>query len=434
VFALSFATVFTCSLISKWNHDRHIPLPLFVSGEVTMDIGVGVKRTGPCAGLTVLDLSTMISGPMAGQILGDLGADVIKLEAVEGDTLRAVRPHHKGLGAYFSQYNRSKQSIAVDLKSDEGRQLARDLARKADILIENFRPGVSERLGLGYEDVSNGNPALIYLSIKGFGEDGPYRDQPAYDMVIQALVGFMPFQGEAGNPEPIRNAVVDKVAAMSGAMSVLAALVERGCNGGRGQKVIVKMLDAWAAFVSQEVMKNHTFSDPGVEPHGNRNPYRVFDTSDGKVMGFILQDNQFRGICAALSRVELLVDPRFATPGDRLANVEAMYDELGSSISELTTEEFLARTRKNEVPMARVNSFEQFLDDPQARHNRIVQTLVDPELGDISTLNFYATFGRTPVELNVRAPKLGEHTDEILRLAGRTADEINSLKQSKAVR
>jgi crotonobetainyl-CoA:carnitine CoA-transferase CaiB-like acyl-CoA transferase len=289
-------------------------------------------------------------------------------------------------------------------------------------------------LGLGYEDVSNGNPALIYLSVKGFGEDGPYRDHPAYDMVIQALVGFMPVQGVTGNPEPIRNAVVDKVAAMSGAMSVLAALVERGCNGGKGQKVIVKMLDAWAAFVSQEVMKNHTFSDPGVEPHPNRNPYRVFDTRDGKVMGFILQDNQFRGICATLSREDLLVDPRFATPGDRLANVEAMYDELGTSIGELTTEEFLVRTREHEVPMARVNTFEQFLEDPQARHNRIVQTLVDPEFGDVCTLNFYAAFGRTPVGLNVRAPKLGEHTDEILRSAGRTTDEINSLKQSKAVR
>lgn len=399
-----------------------------------MDIDAGAKRAGPCAGLTVLDLSTMVSGPMAGQILGDLGADVIKLEAIEGDTMRAVRPHHKGLGAYFSQYNRSKRSIAVDLKSNEGRQLAGVLARKVDILVENFRPGVSERLGLGYEDVSKENPAVIYLSVKGFGEDGPYRDQPAYDMVIQALVGFMPIQGGAGNPEPIRNAIVDKVAAMSGAMSVLAALVERGRNGGRGQKVIVKMLDAWAAFVSQEVMKNHTFRDPSVEPHPNRNPYRVFDTRDGKVMGFILQDNQFRGICAALSRANLLVDPRFATPSDRLANIEALYDELGASIADLTTEEFLARTWENEVPMARVNTFEQFVEDPQARHNRIVQTLVDPEFGEVCTLNFYAAFGRTPVELDVRAPKLGEHTDEILRSMGRTIDEIKNLKQTKAVR
>src|SRR5712675_2334674 len=186
-----------------------------------------IERAGPCVGLMVLDLSTMVSGPMGGQIFGDLGADVIKLEAIGGDTMREVFPHHKGLGAFFSQYNRSKRSIAVDLKTEEGREIARELALRADVLIENFRPGVAERLGLGYEELKAQNRSLVYLSVKGFGEDGPDKDQPAYDMVIQGLTGFMAVQGAGGLPMPIRNSVADKVAAISGVMSALAALWAR---------------------------------------------------------------------------------------------------------------------------------------------------------------------------------------------------------------
>src|SRR5882757_1161530 len=252
-----------------------------------------MERKGPCTGLTVLDLSTMVSGPMAGQIFSDLGADVIKLEAVGGDVMRAILPHHNGLGAYFSQYNRNKRSIVVDLKSEEGRRLARRLALRSDLLIENFRPGVAGRLGLSFDELKKEHPGLVYLSIKGFGEDGPYRDQPAYDQVIQGLVGFMAIQGAAGNPEPIRNALADKVTAMSGAMSALAALWARERNGGKGQKVVVKMLDAWASFVSQEEMKNHTFLDSPNPPPPLRQIYRVFNTLDGKVIGLIIQDDQF---------------------------------------------------------------------------------------------------------------------------------------------
>src|SRR5882762_2904936 len=164
-----------------------------------------IERAGPCVGLTVLDLSTMVSGPMGGQIFGDLGAEVIKLEAIGGDTMREVFPHHNGLGAYFSQYNRSKRSIAVDLKTEGGRKIARELALKADVLIENFRPGVAERLGLGYEELTALNPSLVYLAVKGFGEDGPYRDQPAYDSFIEVLMVFIAIQFSGMPLTSIRN-------------------------------------------------------------------------------------------------------------------------------------------------------------------------------------------------------------------------------------
>jgi crotonobetainyl-CoA:carnitine CoA-transferase CaiB-like acyl-CoA transferase len=393
-----------------------------------------IDAAGPCVGLTVLDLSTMVSGPMGGQMFGDLGADVIKVEAIGGDTMRAVFPHHKGLGAYFFQYNRGKRSIALDLKSEEGRAVAIELALKADVLIENFRPGVTERLGLGYETLREKNPGLVYLSIKGFGEDGPYRDQPAYDQVIQGLVGFMPLQGVGGPPLPIRNSVADKVTAMSGAMSALAALWARERNGGKGQKVIVKMLDAWAAFVSQEEMKNHTFLNSDVPRPPLRDIYRVFETRDGHVIGLIIQDNQFRGVCQALSRSDLLADPRFTKPGDRLENISLLHDELTPSIVALTTAEFLAGTRKHEVPMAPVNTLEQLLEDPQARHNGTFQEFEDPEFGLMRGLTFFASFGDTPLNLKRRAPTLGEQTDAILREIGRSDQEVRSLREAKIVR
>ncbi|MBR1252319.1 CoA transferase [Bradyrhizobium sp. AUGA SZCCT0240] len=391
------------------------------------------KRGGPCAGLTVLDLSTMVSGPMASQIFSDLGADVIKVEGVGGDTMRAVFPLHKGLGAYFSQYNRNKRSIVVDLKSEEGRQLAKQLALRSDLIIENFRPGVADRLGLAYDDLKKENIGLVYLSIKGFGEDGPYRDQPAYDQVIQGLVGFMAIQGAGGNPEPIRNAVADKVSAMSAAMSALAALWEREKNGGKGQKVVVKMIDAWAAFIAQEQMKNHTFLDSGEAPPPLRQIYRVFDTLDGKVIGLIIQDDQFRGICAALDLPDLLKDSRFAKPSDRLKNVGELNDELGPKIARMTSAAFLDATSKHQVPMAPVNTLEQFFEDPQAKHNRTFPVLDDAEFGRIRTIGFCAEFGETPVRLDARAPKLGEHTDEILRGAGVADDEIRRLREAGVV-
>jgi crotonobetainyl-CoA:carnitine CoA-transferase CaiB-like acyl-CoA transferase len=393
-----------------------------------------IVPAGPCVGLTVLDLSTMVSGPMSGQMFGDLGADVIKVEAIGGDTMRAVFPHYKGLGAFFSQYNRNKRSIALDLKSEEGRAVAIELALKADLLIENFRPGVTERLGLGYETLRERNPGLVYVSIKGFGEDGPYKDQPAYDQVIQGLVGFMPLQGVGGPPLPIRNSLADKVTAMAGAMSALAALWARERNGGKGQKVVVKMLDAWAAFVSQEEMKNHTFLGSDVPRPPLRDVYRVFETRDGHVIGLIIQDNQFRGVCQALNRPDLLADPRFTKPGDRLENISLLHDELTPSIAAMTTAEFLSGTRKHEVPMAPVNTLEQFFEDPQARHNETFQDFEDPEFGLMRGLNFFASFGDTPLNLKRRAPKLGEQTDAILQEMGRSEQEVRSLREAKIVR
>ncbi|MBR0898895.1 CoA transferase [Bradyrhizobium tropiciagri] len=391
-------------------------------------------RVGPCAGLRVLDLSTMVSGPMAGQIFADLGADVVKLEAIEGDTVRQVFPHHEGMGAYFTHFNRNKRSIAVDLKLEEGKAIARRLALKADVLIENFRPGVPQRLGLGYEDLRSENPGLVYIAIKGFGEDGPYKNQPAYDQVIQALTGFMVIQGKGGEPLPVRNPVVDKIAAMSAAVSGLAALWSRDRNQRNGQKIVVKMLDAWAAFISQEEMKNHTFLSATVPPPPLRDLYRVFKTRDGHVMGFIVQDSQFRGICATVGRNDLLEDPRFAKPGDRMKNVSLLHDELTDSIAAMTTHDFLESVRRLEVPMGNVNTLEELFEDPQAIHNETFLRFSDPTFGDMRCLNFFATFDGTSLNLRARGPMLGEHTDEILGELGHSEADVSKLREDAVIR
>ena len=389
---------------------------------------------GPCAGLKVLDLSSMVSGPMCGQILGDLGADVIKLEPVEGDALRQAAPHHKGLSAYFCLYNRNKRSIAVDLKSEEGRALAKSLGSRCDVVIENFRPGVAARLGMDYEALRASNPGLVYVSIKGFGEDGPDKDLPAYDPVIQALAGFMVIQGGDGPPQAIANSVADKVAATSAANAALAALLSRERSGGKGQKVVVSMIDAWASFISQDELRSHFFleSDAPVPPRSGA--HRVFRAKDGYVMALVIQDSQFEGATRVVNRPQLLADERFAKLRARLLHTKALNDELAKSMETMTVAELTAAARLHDVPLAKVHTLPEFLEHPQARHNNTFPVSTDPEFGAMRGLTFSARFGGTPLDLDRRAPKLGEHTADVLGEAGFTAADIDRLRAGGAIR
>ncbi|MBR1297401.1 CaiB/BaiF CoA-transferase family protein [Bradyrhizobium sp. AUGA SZCCT0042] len=391
------------------------------------------ERRGPCSGYRVLDLSTMVSGPMGGQILADLGAEVIKVEALDGDALRGVSIPYRGMGSYFHHFNRSKRSIAIDLKSAEGSELVRRMSVECDALIENFRPGVAERLGLGYDDLKTVNPRLVYASVNGFGDDGPYKDRPAYDHVIQALTGFMPRQGTGEIPVAVKSPVVDKIAAMSSAMSILAALLSRGTDG-EGQKVNVKMLDAWAAFILHEQLVNETYLAADAPKTPSADIYRAFATKDGHVLGLIFQDAQFRGMCKALGLIDLSSDPRFASPGVRIMNIGALNEQLAPHIAGMTTAEFLAAMEENGVPFAAVNDLQGFLADPQAKFNGSTFEFEDAKLGRMRGLNFFAIFQGTPLDLRHRAPMLGEHTDEILRQFKYSPSEVDRLRAAKVVR
>ena len=393
---------------------------------------------GPCAGIRVLEFCTMVSGPMCGQILGDFGADVLKLEGLAADPMRGVEPRFRGFSALFSQFNRNKRSVVVDVKSEAGRDVIQTIASSVDVFIENCRPGVAERLGLGYERLKTTNPGLVYVSVNGFGDDGPYREYPAYDPMIQGLTGFMPVQGDATEPAPVRSLVVDKVAAMSAALASLAAVYARGGNGGAGQRVEVKMLDAFAAFILPERMINHTFESPDATGLPVVDTSRVtcaIATSDGHVTGLIFQEGQFQNACTALGREDIRHDPRFATPSGRISHIAELSDAVGESIGRMTTQQFLALAREHDIPFAPVNDIEAFFADPQVKHNGTYFAMPDPEFGPLRGLNAFASFASAPPSAwhRHRAPKYGEHTRDVLRESGYDAAAIERLRDERVV-
>ncbi len=390
---------------------------------------------GPLAGIRVIDFSTVISGPICSQALGDLGADVVKVEPPGGDPARySGAPFREpGFSAFLAQFNRNKRSIALDLKREAARSLARRLAERADVLLENFRPGVTERLGVGWAQLRKTNPRLVYCSICGFGSDGPDADRPAYDHVIQAITGLMPTQGGDGAPRLIQGGVADKATGMTALSAILAALFARE-RGGSGQRVEIPMLDAYAAFALPEAMMAGTFPPLASDAPSIGDVFRTFATRDGHVVGLTIQDAQFRGLCEALDREDLAEDPRFSKMGPRFQNYRELCDLLALEIAKHGTDAFAARCRKNGVPFARVNDIDDFLADRQVANNQTLMEVDDPRFGATRYLRHPVRYEATPAGLRHHAPRLGEHTSEILGEAGYSTAEIESLRSDGVIR
>lgn len=388
--------------------------------------------SGPCTGLRVIEFATMVSGPYCGQMLADLGAEVIKLEPIEGDGLRAVRPEYKGLGTLFVHYNRGKKSICIDLKSTQGAEVVRELVRTADVVLENFRPGVMDRLGMGYEAFSAINPKLVYVSISGFGASGPYADRAAYDQVIQGLTGYMWAQGENQSPQPVRNPVVDKISAVTAFHGTLAALLHRE-RGGSGQHVSVSLMDAYASFIMPGLVNNETFPDAGLEHYAMRPVFHPVKTEDGYVMGHVQTNSQFVGCARAFGREDIIEDPRFANPRERLKHIGEMWGEMAIGGATRTTEQILAIALAHSVPLGPVQTVQQFLADPQARHNQTFVEFQDPEYGAMRQMNFPVRLEGSPANVQARAPRQGEHTDAILASLSMPPEQVARLKEAQAV-
>ena len=392
---------------------------------------------GPCAGLRVLDLTTMLSGPLCTQVLGDLGADVIKLESPAGDSARySGAPFREpGFSGFLAQLNRNKRSIVVDLKTSEGRELILKIIPQVDVLVENFRPGVLERLELDYATLADINPALVYVAVNGFGVDGPYAGLPAYDQVLQGLTGLMPAQGGDGPPALVQGAVADKSTALTALAGVLAALLARERDPEkRGQRVEISMIDAFSAFSLPEAMMDRAFPPLRNEFSSGADFFRTWKTADGYVVGLLIQDDQFAGLCRVIDRPDLAADPRFGPMVKRFENWLQLVPLLDAEIEKISSAEFLDRARTEGAPFAPVNDLDAFLEDPQVQHRQSIIEMEDPRFGPVRYLSPPIRFERTPASIDRHAPRLGEHTDEVLGELGLSPAAIEQLRAAQAIR
>ena len=392
------------------------------------------ESNGPCAGFRVLEFGTMVSGPLAGQYLGDLGADVIKVESLMGDTARWTGPPERdGINGFFSQFNRNKRAISVDMKTEQGIEIVRKLALSADVIICNYRPGVAERLGFGYCSLSKDNPGLIFVSVTGFGPDGPYAEQPVYDLVVQGMSGTMPAQGKPGPPQMIRSVIADKNAAITAASAALAALLARERNGGQGQHVHVPMINAYAQLTLPDLMTMDAFRPKQKVDPIIPNIFHVWSCVDGYLVGMPIEDKQYTNLCKALGRDDLAKDERFSSLRARLSNTDTMIELIDAEFGKWPWREALAKLHENDVPFAPVYNLDDFMEDPQVKHNRTVFDAEDPRGGTTRFISHPAVYENTPASLRRHPPRYGEHTDEILAEAGYTGEEIAALRTVNAV-
>lgn len=372
---------------------------------------------GPLAGVKVLDLARVLAGPLCAAMLGDLGASVTKVELPgRGDDSRDFTPHVGGESSYFMLLNRGKRSITIDLKSPEGHALLIRLIEQADVLVENFRPGVTTRLGIDYESVRSINPKLVYVSISGFGQTGPLAHRAAYDHIVQAMGGIMSVTGwPDGAPTRIGDAVGDVVAGIYGSWGALAALLQRGVTGA-GQHVDVAMLDS--IFSLQMVSLSQLLGGAGVPGRiGNSHPISApmdaYAAADGHVVIAVANDPLFARLATALDRSDLVADPRYATDPSRLSNQAALRAEIEDWTKSRSVDEIVTSLETAGVPAAPIWDIGQLAASEHAAHRRLVRTVEHPTAGAVQVVPQPVRFSANP-EPALIAPALGQHTDEIL--------------------
>jgi formyl-CoA transferase/CoA:oxalate CoA-transferase len=392
---------------------------------------------GALDGIRVLDVSRVMTGPYCSMMLADLGAEVLKVERPgTGDDTRAWGPPFvEGESAYFLSINRGKKSVAVDLRSPEGIEIVRRLAARADVFLENFSPGTAEGLGLGYDAVAGVNPRIVYCSISGFGQDGPYRERPAYDLVLQGMGGLQGITGEPGAP-PVRIgvAVADIAGGMFAATAILAALFRRERTG-RGERIDVSLLEsqlAWLTYMAGIYFATGREPERAGSKHPTIVPYGAFATADGHVNVAVGNDRLFARLCEALGRRELAADPRFATNPARVRNRADLEQILDAAFRDRSTREWVALLGRHGVPAGPVYAIREIVDDPQVRARGSVVSLDHPRAGPLRQFGPpYRMEGA--VAPRIPPPTLGAHTDEVLRSAGYSDVEISELRRARVV-
>ncbi|HEX8229012.1 MAG TPA: CoA transferase [Chloroflexia bacterium] len=380
------------------------------------------RNTQPLADIRVLDMSRVLAGPYCTMMMGDLGADVIKVESPEGDdTRRWGPPYQGGESAYYLSCNRNKRSIVLDLDTEEGRDVARQLASRSQVLVENFRQGTMEKWGLGYEQLSRDNPGLVYCSISGYGRTGPLSHLPGYDFVMQGAGGVMSFTGEAdGPPQKVGVAIVDLTAGMFALSAILAALRVRDLTG-LGQHIDISLLDshlAWLANVGSNYLVSGEVPPRYGNAHPNIVPYQAFATSDGWLIVAVGNDRQWGRLCDALSRPHLSNDPRFATNSGRVENRPVLVPMLEEIFAQRSTAEWLSLLEAAYVPAGPVNDVAQALSHPQVAAREMVHEVAHPGIGAVKMVASPLKLSSTPPTIRRHPPLLGEHTVEVLEELG----------------
>ncbi|MEK7450261.1 MAG: CoA transferase [Planctomycetota bacterium] len=390
-------------------------------------------------GVRILDLSRMLSGDFGSILLGDSGAEIIKIEDPDGgDPLRQMPPHFlKGESAYFLSINRNKKSITLDLTKEKGRAIFYELVKKSDVVFDNFRPGILEKLGADYETIKKHNPKIISCSISSYGATGPYKDLPGFDLVIQALSGAMSFTGEPGR-EPVRMGIPmgDLAGSLYAVYAISTALYAREKTG-QGQRIDLSLLDCLVSlltYVAQYYFIGNEISQPIGSGHMSVVPYRVYQTKDGHLTVAVFVEKFWGKLCESIGLAECADDPKYCSTAMRLKNRDEVNELLGKKFRTETTDHWIKKLSADGIPAAPVNTVDQVFSNPQVLHRKMVVEINHPKCGKYKMLGHPIKTTGCPDGPNEPPPLLGEHTEEILdKLLGYRLTEIEQLKKDRVI-